>query len=98
MGRMELKSKSNGNGKIQGSLHCGVRGCCTPSVERTCVCGKKFLEIEAVGADVACDRWRKQVGAGVAGAEALAQAGCGEIFVDGLEQVDAGALRGREMK
>ena len=51
------------------------------------------LAVEMVGLDVVRDAGGEQVGAGVAGFEALAQAGGGYVFVDCLEEVDAGLLR-----
>ena len=49
-------------------------------------------------ADVADDGGAEQVGAGVALAEAFAQAGGGDIFGDAGEDVDAGALGGGEVE
>ena len=54
------------------------------------------LAIEVVGLDVGGDGGGKQAGAGVAGEEAAAELGGGDVFVDSGEQVDAGALAGRE--
>ena len=46
-----------------------------------------------VGLDIVRDAGGEQVGAGVAGFEALAQAGGGYVFVNCLEEMDAGLLR-----
>jgi hypothetical protein len=46
--------------------------------------------------DVGGDWRRQEVGAGVAGGEAFAEAGGGNILVDGVEEVDAGLLGGSE--
>ena len=42
--------------------------------------------------DVGGDRWRQEIGAGVAGGEALAEVGGGDVLVDRVEEVDAGLL------
>ena len=52
--------------------------------------------VEVVGLDVGGDGGREQAGAWVAGAQAAAKVGGGDIFVDGGEEVDAGALGGSE--
>jgi hypothetical protein len=50
-----------------------------------------------VGLDVGGDGLGEEVGAGVAGFQAVAEACGGNFLVDGLEEVDAGALvRGEE--
>src|ERR1700735_1205558 len=59
---------------------------------------KLVREIESVLPDVVGDGWAEQVGAGVALAEALAQAGGGDILLDAGEDVDALALGGGEIE
>jgi hypothetical protein len=54
------------------------------------------VAVEIVGLDVVGDDGGKEIGAGVAGFEAVAKAGGGDVFVDGLEEVDAGLLEGRQ--
>ena len=49
-----------------------------------------------VGEDVGGDGEWEQVGAGVAGGETLAEVGGGDVHLDGVEDVDAGALGGSE--
>jgi len=55
-------------------------------------------EVESVLLDIVGDRGAEQVGAGIALAEALAQAGSGDILLDPGEEVDAGTLGGGEME
>jgi len=54
--------------------------------------------VEVVGEDVVGDGGGEEVGAGVAGFEALAETGGGDVLVDGLEEVDAGPLVGGEVE
>ena len=53
------------------------------------------MMVEVVGEDVLGDGGGEEVRAGVAGFEALAEIGGGDVLVDGLEEVDAGPLDGR---
>jgi hypothetical protein len=58
--------------------------------------------IEVVGEDVVGDIGGEEIGAGVAGFEALAEIGGGDVLVDGLKEVDAallvrGEVEGREV-
>ena len=50
-----------------------------------------------MGGDVGGDCWGQEVFAGVACLEAVAEAGGGDVFVDGVEEVDAGELCGCEV-
>jgi hypothetical protein len=54
--------------------------------------------VEVVGEDVVGDGGGEEIGAGVAGFEALAETGGGDVLVDGLEEVDAGLLVGGEVE
>ena len=65
------------------------------------ICGhvlRVCIAVEVVGVDVGEDFGQEEVGAGVSGLEALAEAGGGDVFVDGLEQVDSGSLVRGEME
>jgi hypothetical protein len=60
------------------------------------------LTVEMVGEDVVGDIGGEEIGAGVAGFEALAEIGGGDVLVDGLKEVDAallvrGEVEGREV-
>src|SRR4030088_394910 len=54
------------------------------------------LAIEMVGVDVRGDRWVEHVRASIAGLKALAEIGCGDGFMDGLQQMNAASLRWRQ--
>ena len=59
-------------------------------VRRTC--SPSGSGVEAMGEDVVGDVGGEEVRAGVASVKADAEIGCGDVFVDRLEEMDAGAL------
>ena len=56
------------------------------------------MTVEVVGEDVVGDGRGEEIVTGVAGFEALAEIGGGDVFVDGLEEVDAGLLSWGEVE
>jgi len=52
------------------------------------------LPVQVVGLDVGGDGGREQPGAGVSSGEATAEFGGGDVFVDGGQEMNAGALIG----
>ena len=54
--------------------------------------------VEVMGADVGQDCGWEEVDAGVVLLEPVAEIGCGDVFVDGVEEVDAAELKGREVE
>ena len=81
-----------------GSSHKPARVPCLPSPSDFVIppesraSASALLAIEVVGLDVCGDGGGKQAGAGIAGEQAAAEFGGGDILVDIGEQVDAGAL------
>jgi hypothetical protein len=56
------------------------------------------LAVEVMGGDVVGDTSGEKVSAGIAGLEAVPEIGGGDVFVDGLKEVDAGLLVGSEVE